>query len=100
MAEAARASKGATALQWAAEQGHAGVVELLLKSHRFQDADVNAATKFGGTALHAAAGCEDPSIARMLLNCARFQNANALDVRYRSTALHRAADRNHVAVML
>ena len=76
------------------------MVELLLKSHRLEDVDVNAASKSGTTALHAAASHGDPSIVKMILTCVRFQNANALDVRYRSTALHTAADRGHVAVMV
>ena len=100
VAASAISSVGDTALHSAGWHGHAGVAKLLLQSHRFEDADVNAVNKGGATALQYAARHEDARMAVLLLKSARFRNANTYDVRYRSTALHTAADRGHVAVML
>ena len=86
-----------TALHYAAWQGHAQVVRVLLSETRFPTATVNAVNRHGGTALHVAARFGHDVVARALLTCGRFQGADSLDL-LGNTALHLAAGAGQVQV--
>ena len=76
------------------------MADLLLRSDRLEDVEVNAVDKHGLTALHGAAISGNTSVVKLLLNCPRFRKASASDMRHHVTALHIAADTGHEAVMV
>ena len=89
--DGAGGASGFTPLHYAARNGHAGCVALLLR-HR---AAVDAATSGGATALHRAAFCGHEAIVRALLAaraCATLQDADG------EAPLHKAAAESHEKV--
>jgi len=85
---------GKTALHWAAEKGHAGIVDKLLN---IQGIDVNKADDFGWTALHLAAEKGHAGIVDKLLNIQGI-DVNKVD-NNGWTALHRAAREGHAEIV-
>jgi ankyrin repeat protein len=82
----------ATPLVVAAQEGHVGVVRLLLE----RGAEVNAAGLYGYTALHEAAGGGHEEVVNVLLSSGAD---SSMKNRFGSTALMCAAGRGHVGVV-
>src|SRR5581483_2432582 len=85
-------TNGSTALMWAAQQGHADIVELLLNA----GADVNKQNNNGDTALIFATDKGHTAIAELLLKArANINKQNQYD----TTALMLAASHGHTAIV-
>ena len=90
-ADAAHAFASSTALHFAAEMGQARVIEALCAS----GADANSRKRTGGTPLHTAADCDQPSSIRALLG-APCAADHTLLLNGDTTALYLAAQRGFV----